>query len=119
MRRSRQDWDTWGILPAEFFFDYDKDGLLDLFLCNVGKYTTDEKGRGGYCVGFADAFTGHMKGKGREERSILYRNVGENRFEDVSEKTNLLDYSWTGDAAPFDYDGDGWVDLYVLSMQGG
>jgi len=100
------------------FFDYDKDGLLDLFLCNVGKYTTDEKGAGGYCVGFTDAFEGHQKGKGREERSILYRNLGENRFEDVSEKTGLVDQSWTGDAAPFDYDDDGWTDLYVLSMQG-
>jgi cytochrome oxidase Cu insertion factor (SCO1/SenC/PrrC family) len=100
------------------FFDYDKDGLLDLFLCNVGKYTTDEKGAGGYCVGFTDAFEGHQKGKGREERSILYRNLGGNRFEDVSEKTGLIDESWTGDAAPFDYDVDGWIDLYVLSMQG-
>ena len=100
------------------FFDYDKDGLLDLFLCNVGKYTTDEKGTGGYCVGFTDAFEGHKKGKGRAERSILYRNLGENRFEDVSERLGLIDESWSGDAAPFDYDGDGWVDLYVLSMQG-
>ena len=100
------------------FFDYDKDGLLDLFLCNVGKYTTDEKGKGGYCVGFTDAFTGHTKGKTRLEQSILYRNAGGNRFEDVSGKTGLIDHSWTGDAAPFDYDGDGWIDLYVLSMQG-
>lgn len=107
-----------GHSSSGIFFDYDKDGLLDLFLCNVGKYTTDEKGVGGYCVGFTDAFEGHQKGKGREERSILYRNVGENRFEDVSEKTGLVDQSWTGDAAPFDYDGDGWTDLYVLSMQG-
>ena len=27
------------------FFDYDNDGLLDLFVCNVGRYTNDEKGR--------------------------------------------------------------------------
>jgi len=100
------------------FFDYDKDGLLDLFLCNVGKYTTNQKGVGGYCVGFKDAFEGHKEGKGREEQSILYHNVGGNRFEDVSEKTGLVDKSWTGDAAPIDYDSDGWIDLYVLSMQG-
>jgi cytochrome oxidase Cu insertion factor (SCO1/SenC/PrrC family) len=100
------------------FFDYDQDGLLDLFLCNVGKYTTGEKGTGGYCLGFVDAFEGHKAGMNREERSILYRNLGGNRFEDVSEACGLVDVSWTGDAAPLDYDGDGWVDLYVLSMQG-
>ena len=100
------------------FFDFDKDGLLDLFLCNVGKYTTDERGAGGYCVGFSDAFEGHTKGGARDERSTLYRNLGGNRFQDVSEKVGLVDRGWTGDAAPFDYDGDGWVDLYVLSMQG-
>src|SRR5205814_6828855 len=37
------------------FFDYDNDGLLDLYLCNVGKYTTDVKGRGGAYEGLEDA----------------------------------------------------------------
>lgn len=100
------------------FFDYDKDGLLDLFLCNVGIYTTDERGAGGYCVGFSDAFEGHTKGGARNERSTLYRNLGGNRFEDVSEDVDLVDEGWSGDAAPLDYNEDGWPDLYVLSMQG-
>ena len=99
------------------FFDYDKDGLLDLFLCNVGVYTTDERGAGGYCIGLADAFEGHTK-EGRAERSILYHNEGGNVFADVSERMGLVDESWTGNAAPFDYNSDGWPDLYVLSMQG-
>lgn len=100
------------------FFDYDKDGWLDLFLCNVGVYTTDERGAGGYCIGLSDAFEGHTKPKERNERSILYRNEGGERFVDASEESGLVDESWTGDAAPFDYNNDGWVDLYVLSMQG-
>ena len=100
------------------FFDYDRDGRLDLYLCNVGVYTTDERGRGGYCVGFSDAFRGHLKPEERNERSILYRNAGGNRFVEVSEAMGLRDESWSGDAAPLDYNNDGWVDLYVLSMQG-
>ncbi len=99
------------------FFDYDLDGRLDLFVANVGRYTFDEKGRGGAYVGMADAFEGHLYPE-RSERSILYRNLGGNRFEDVSEKTGLVDTSWSGDATIADLNRDGYPDLYVLNMQG-
>ncbi|HEV8608478.1 MAG TPA: CRTAC1 family protein [Thermoanaerobaculia bacterium] len=99
------------------FFDYDRDGLLDLFLVNVGKYTTDEEGRGGYFVGFADAFSGHLKPE-RTEKSRLYRNLGNRRFADVTEQIGPLETGWSGDASFTDLDSDGFPDLYVLNMQG-
>ena len=99
------------------FFDYDNDGLPDLFLVNVGKYTTDEKGEGGYYVGYADAFHGHMFPE-RTEYSILYKNIDGTHFKDVSEETGLRDGSFSGDASFCDVNGDGWPDLYVLNMQG-
>jgi enediyne biosynthesis protein E4 len=99
------------------FLDYDRDGLLDLFVANVGKYTTEAKGRGGYYVAFEDAFSGHRHPE-RTERSVLYHNLGKNRFEDVSEKTGLLDGGWSGDASLTDFNQDGYPDLYVLNMQG-
>ncbi|HEY2796866.1 MAG TPA: CRTAC1 family protein [Thermoanaerobaculia bacterium] len=99
------------------FFDYDNDGLLDLFLCNVGRYTTDAKGRGGYYVGFADAFSGHLMPE-RAERSRLYRNLGGGRFADVTDAVGLPQTGWSGDASFTDLDGDGFPDLYVLNMQG-
>ncbi len=99
------------------FFDYDNDGRLDLFLVNVGKYTTDERGRGGYYVGFADAFHGHMKPE-RKEVSRLYHNLGGNRFEDVTDTVGPSYTGWSGDASFTDLDGDGFQDLYVLNMQG-
>src|SRR5262245_46830277 len=40
------------------FFDFNNDGLLDLFLVNVGVYTTNDKGRGGFYLGRIDAFQG-------------------------------------------------------------
>ena len=100
------------------FFDYDGDGLLDLFLTNVGVYTGNARGRGGYYVALSDAFLGHLHPE-RAEASILYRNLGGNRFKDVSRDVGLVDLSWTGDATAFDVNDDGFPDLYVLDMQGG
>jgi len=99
------------------FFDFDRDGLLDLFLTNVGRYTTDRVGPGGYYVGLEDAFQGHLH-PDRTEYSILYKNLGNHRFKDVSQETGLRDGSWSGDAAAVDFNEDGWPDLYVLNMQG-
>ena len=111
-----------GHSSAAVFFDYDRDGLLDLFLANVGIYTTDEIATvsGGvyrYYVGFTDAFSGHLKPE-RTEHSVLYRNHGENRFVDVSAAMHLIDTGWSGAASPLDANEDGWPDLYVLNMQG-
>ncbi len=102
------------------FFDYDRDGRLDLFLTNVGRYTTDAIGGDGYryYVGFEeDAFRGHLFPE-RTEQSLLFRNAGGNRFVDVSAATGLVDDRWSGDANLVDLNDDGWTDLYVLNMQG-
>ncbi len=99
------------------FFDYDRDGRLDLFVTNVGVYTTEERGREDYFVGVGNAFSGHLYPE-RTEASILYRNLGGNRFADVSRETGLVDSSWSGDASAVDLDEDGWLDLYVVNMQG-
>ncbi len=107
------------------FFDYDRDGRLDLFLTNVGVFTTDEVAHAGnaehgeqdYFVSMPDAFAGHLF-PDRFEGSILYHNDGDNRFRDVTRETQLLVDGWAGDATPIDVNGDGWMDLYVLDMQG-
>ncbi len=112
------------------FFDYNRDGLLDLFLSNVGKYTEEEKApiigitrlddlsEGySYYPGVDKAFSGHLMPE-RTEKSILYKNLGENRFIGVSSVLGLEDETWTGDASPIDGNDDGWPDLYVFNMQG-
>jgi hypothetical protein len=100
------------------FFDYDGDGLLDLFVTNVGRYTSNERGPGGYYVGLQDAFMGHLHPV-RAEASILYRNLGGNRFKDVTREVGLVDRSWSGDATALDVNDDRFPDLYILDMQGG
>lgn len=99
------------------FLDYDGDGALDLFVTNVGTYTNDDQGVGGFYRALEDAFDGHLY-PDRFETSILYRNLGANRFRDVSAELELLDESWSGDASIVDFNGDRFPDLYVLNMQG-
>ena len=99
------------------FLDYDSDGLLDLFVTNVGVYTNDELGRGGFFRALPDAFLGHRFPE-RTEKSRLYRNLGEGRFEDVSAAADWIDSSWSGDAFIIDLNEDRLTDLYVLNMQG-
>ncbi len=99
------------------FFDYDNDGLLDLFVANVGVYTLNEKGRGGFYLGMLDGFEGHTHPE-RYERSFLYHNEGGNSFKETAEAVGLIDDSWSGDASICDLNSDGFMDLYVLNMQG-
>jgi len=106
-----------GYSSGAVFFDYDRDGLLDLFVTNVGAYTTNVKGRGGYFIGMTDAFVGHVHAD-RADESILYHNIGGGRFKDVTRETGLRDTGWSGDAAIVDVDDDGYADVFALSMQG-
>jgi len=99
------------------FFDFDRDGLLDLLVCNVGQYTTDKKGPDGAYVGLADAFLGHTH-PDRFEYPVLYKNTGHNRFKDVTSELGLRPAGWAGDAGVADLNQDGWPDLFVLNMQG-
>ena len=99
------------------FFDYDRDGRLDLFVANVGVFTSDQRGPGGYYVGLTDAFLGHLHTE-RTELSRLYRNLGNNRFQDVTQTAGLKDDSWSGDAVVLDANDDGFPDLFILNMQG-
>ena len=81
--------------------DYDRDGRLDLYVANVGRYTTDTIGTGGAHVGMDGAFYAHVL-PARREDAILYRNLGGNRFADVTRAVGLGDDGWSGEAVPIE-----------------
>ncbi len=97
--------------------DLDLDGRLDLFIANVGTYTTDTRGRDGAFVGLADAFSGHLFPE-RTERSHLYRNRGNWSFAEVGRDFGIVEPTWCGDATFLDLDEDRFPDLYLVNMQG-
>lgn len=97
--------------------DVDRDGLLDLLVVNVGRYTADATGPGGYHRALEDAFQGHLF-PDRIEYSRLYRNLGGGRFRENSRAWGFREGGWTGDATFADLDRDGYPELYLVNMQG-
>ena len=64
---------------------------------HVKKPPEEQPEQSHYYVGFKDAFAGHLKPE-RTEPSLLFRNVGENRFIDVTEEVGIKADGWSGDA---------------------
>lgn len=113
-----------GHSSGSIMFDYNLDGLIDIFVSNIGIYTRDSIQtftRNGqsyqYYVGLDNAFVAHVLPEA-QERSILYKNLGNNQFEEVAESLGIIDTSWSGDATILDANEDGYPDLYVCNMQG-
>lgn len=103
--------------PTDFstsaaWFDYDKDGKLDLFVANYVEWSIETDQR---CTldGMNKSYCTPEKYKGQSAR--LYRNLG-GKFEDVSEKAGVADPSGKSlGVAVFDFDKDGWPDIFVAN----
>jgi hypothetical protein len=74
--------------------DYDGDGLVDLYVANGSTESAWKKGK--------------------NPGNRLYRNLGEWKFEDVTDGAGVRGNGWSNGVAVADYDADGDFDLYVL-----
>ncbi len=88
-----------------------------MLVSNVGQYTGNQKGPGGYYLGLPDAFSGHLHPE-RTEPCILYRNLGNNRFQDVTKASGITKCGWNGDATFVDLQNNGYPSVYLTNMQG-
>jgi hypothetical protein len=102
-----------GFSTSALWFDFDRDGLLDLFVCNYVKWSPDrdvfcslDGKHKSYCT--PEAYRGAT--------CWLFRNRGNGTFEDVTAKSGIFDSSSKSlGVAMFDYDQDGWPDLFVAN----
>jgi enediyne biosynthesis protein E4 len=101
---------AWSV--AAGWFDYNNDGLLDLFVVNYLNYDIKsahlcvQEGLPAYCppVDFLGT------------PNILYRNNGDGTFTDVSQQSHISDFVGKGMGLSFaDYDGDGFTDIFVTN----
>ena len=99
---------AWSV--AAGWFDYNNDGLLDLFVVNYLNYSVKtatpcvQQGLPAYCSPID--FLGTP--------NILYRNNGDGTFTDVSEQSHISKYVGKGMGLAFaDYDDDGFTDIFV------
>jgi hypothetical protein len=99
------------------FLDYDRDGHLDLFVCNyieLDPKTTGSPGEAASCQWKGIPVMCGPRGL-TGDTNVLYHNNGDGTFTDVSQKAGILKpgprYSIT--AVSTDFDNDGWPDIYV------
>jgi hypothetical protein len=98
---------------SALWFDFDRDGLLDLFVCNYVKWSPEhdvfcslDGKQKSYCT--PEAYRG--------ETCWLFRNRGNGTFEDVTAASGIFDSSSKSlGVAMLDYDQDGWPDLLVAN----
>ena len=91
------------------WLDYDNDGLLDLYVGNYLNFDPD------YSYYYApDGFPGPLAYD--SQKDILYHNLGDGTFEDVTEKMGIEDIDGRAmGVGAADYDDDGYTDIYVAN----
>jgi hypothetical protein len=102
-----------GFSTSALWFDFDRDGFLDLFVCNYVKWSPEhdvfcslDGKRKSYCT--PEAYRG--------ETCWLFHNRGDGTFEDATATSGIFDSSSKSlGVAMLDYDQDGWPDLLVAN----
>jgi hypothetical protein len=112
---------AFGWSTSAAFLDYNKDGKLDLFICNYIRWTPElDRTQGFQLTGIGRAFGPPTNFEGAH--SQLFRGNGDGTFVDVSESAGLRKFDHLGHpkgkalgVVTCDVDQDGWTDILVAN----
>jgi hypothetical protein len=94
------------------WLDFDRDGLLDLYL--TAYFRDVDLWHLATTRIMHDSFEFATNGG----KNLLFRNLGEGRFEDVTDVMGVGSTRWTLAAASADFNDDGWPDIYLANDYG-
>jgi hypothetical protein len=85
------------MLAGVALFDYDRDGLMDIYFCNGAAIPSLKKSESRY-------------------RNRLFHNKGNGTFEDVTDRAGVAGAGYGMGVAIGDYDNDGWPDIFLANV---
>ena len=103
----------WVNSNGAIWFDYDRDGLLDLYVTAYFRSDIDLWNLASTRI-MHDSFEFADNGG----KNLLFHNLGNGKFEDVTDRMGVGSTRWTLAAASADFDEDGWPDLYLANDYG-
>ncbi len=115
--RDRQFPSPKGFWAGASWGDYNRDGFLDLYVCGYVKYVRGKGDASSSTQQFGKEVPFTLNPASYEpERNLLFRNNGNGTFTEVAGELGVANLEGRSLSALWhDFDGDGWLDLYVAN----
>jgi enediyne biosynthesis protein E4 len=106
-----------GLWASAAWGDYDRDGHIDLYICGYVRYEVDSEKQKTSTQQFGLEVPYTLNPASFEaERNLLFHNNGDGTFTEVAKRLGVENSDGRSLGAVWhDFDGDGWLDLYVAN----